>query len=88
MSGKSLVICPTLCYTIIKEGQPGLANIQTDAVFALSTTFLVFHLFPRYLDDDSPGMAIDVHQKEPAPYEDYEEVLWFIKQMREELNET
>jgi len=46
---------------------------------------LHIHLFPRYLDDDFPGMAIDVHQKEPAPYESYEEYFWFIEQMKKEL---
>jgi len=46
---------------------------------------LHIHLFPRYLDDDFPGMAIDVLQSEPAPYESYEEFLWFIEQMKKEL---
>jgi diadenosine tetraphosphate (Ap4A) HIT family hydrolase/GNAT superfamily N-acetyltransferase len=50
-----------------------------------SGAHLHIHLFPRYLDDDFPGMAIDVHQREPAPYESYEEYLWFIERMREEL---
>jgi diadenosine tetraphosphate (Ap4A) HIT family hydrolase/ribosomal protein S18 acetylase RimI-like enzyme len=50
-----------------------------------SGAHLHIHLFPRYLDDDFPGMAIDVHQKEPAPYESYEEFLWFVEQMRKEL---
>jgi diadenosine tetraphosphate (Ap4A) HIT family hydrolase/ribosomal protein S18 acetylase RimI-like enzyme len=51
-----------------------------------SGAHLHIHLFPRYLDDDFPGMAIDVLQKEPAPYESFEEFLWFIGRMREELN--
>ena len=46
---------------------------------------LHIHLFPRFLDDDFPGMAIDILQREPAPYESYEEFLWFIERMREEL---
>ena len=50
-----------------------------------SGAHLHIHLFPRYLDDDFPGMAIDVHQTEPAPYESYDEYLWFIEQMRKEL---
>jgi len=50
-----------------------------------SGAHLHIHLFPRYLDDDFPGMAIDVLQKEPAPYKDYDEFLWFIDQMRKEL---
>ena len=43
------------------------------------------HLFPRYLDDDFPSLPIDYHANEPAPYESYEEYLWFIKRMQEEL---
>lgn len=51
-----------------------------------SGAHLHIHLFPRYLDDDFPGMAIDVLQREPAPYKSYEEFLWLVKQMRIELN--
>ena len=51
-----------------------------------SGAHLHIHLFPRYLDDDFPGMAIDILQREPAPYESYEEFLWFIGCMREELS--
>jgi len=51
-----------------------------------SGAHLHMHLFPRYLDDDFPGISIDYHQNEPAPYEDYDEYLWFIEQMRKELN--
>jgi len=43
------------------------------------------HLFPRYLDDEFPSLPIDYHDNEPAPYEDYDEYLWFIQRMREEL---
>jgi len=43
------------------------------------------HLFPRYLDDDFPSAPIDYRVTEPAPYEDYDEYLWFIERMREEL---
>jgi len=50
-----------------------------------SGAHLHIHLFPRYLDDDFPGMAIDVHQKEPAPYETFEEFQWFITRMKDEL---
>ena len=46
---------------------------------------LHIHLFPRYLDDDHPSAPIDYRQNEPAPYEDYDEYLWFIERMREEL---
>jgi diadenosine tetraphosphate (Ap4A) HIT family hydrolase len=47
---------------------------------------LHIHLCPRYLDDDFPGMAIDLSRPSaPAPYESYEEYLWFIEQMRKEL---
>ena len=46
---------------------------------------LHIHLFPRYLDDEFPSAPIDYHKNEPAPYEDYEEYLWFIERMREEL---
>jgi len=51
-----------------------------------SGAHLHIHLFPRYLDDDFPGMAIDILQREPAPYESYEEFLWFIEHMKEELS--
>lgn len=45
------------------------------------------HLFPRYLDDDFPSAPIDYRINEPAPYESYEEFLWFVEQMRKELSE-
>jgi diadenosine tetraphosphate (Ap4A) HIT family hydrolase/GNAT superfamily N-acetyltransferase len=49
---------------------------------------LHIHLCPRYLDDDFPGMAIDLSRpSDPAPYESYEEYLWFIEQMRKELTQ-
>ena len=49
---------------------------------------LHIHLCPRYLDDDFPGMAIDLSRlSNPAPYESYDEYLWFIEQMRKELSE-
>jgi len=48
-------------------------------------THLHIHLFPRYLDDDFPSAPIDYRVSEPAPYESYEEYLWFIEQMRKEL---
>jgi len=51
-----------------------------------SGAHLHMHLFPRYLDDDFPGGPIDYHLTEPPPYEDYDEYLWFINRMREELN--
>ena len=48
---------------------------------------LHIHLCPRYLDDDFPGMAIDLSRSsEPAPYESYEEFLWFVERMRKELD--
>jgi len=50
-----------------------------------SGAHLHMHLFPRYLDDDFPGMPIEYSLTEPAPYESYDEYLWFIEQMREEL---
>jgi diadenosine tetraphosphate (Ap4A) HIT family hydrolase/ribosomal protein S18 acetylase RimI-like enzyme len=47
---------------------------------------LHIHLCPRYLDDDFPGMAIDLScPSDPSPYESYEEYLWFINQMTKEL---
>jgi len=46
---------------------------------------LHIHLFPRYLDDDFPSAPIDCRVSEPAPYESYDEFLWFIEQMRKEL---
>jgi len=47
---------------------------------------LHIHLFPRYLDDDFPSAPIDYRVNEPAPYESYDEYLWFIAQMRNELS--
>jgi diadenosine tetraphosphate (Ap4A) HIT family hydrolase/ribosomal protein S18 acetylase RimI-like enzyme len=52
---------------------------------ANSGAHLHIHLFPRYLDDDFPSAPIDYRVNEPAPYESYEEYLWFIDRMREEL---
>jgi len=54
---------------------------------ANSATHLHIHLFPRYLDDDFPSAPIDYRISEPAPYENYDEYLWFIEQMRKELSE-
>jgi len=50
-----------------------------------SGAHLHIHLFPRYLDDDFPSAPIDYRQTEPAPYESFEEFLWFIKQMKKDL---
>jgi diadenosine tetraphosphate (Ap4A) HIT family hydrolase len=44
------------------------------------------HLFPRYLDDDFPGMGIDVKLIEPSPYESDEEFEWFFKKMQEKFS--
>ena len=52
---------------------------------ANSGAHLHIHLFPRYLDDDFPSAPIDYRIKEPAPYESYEEYLWFVEQMRKEM---
>lgn len=52
---------------------------------ANSGAHLHIHLFPRYLDDDFPSAPIDYRVSEPAPYESYEEYLWFVERMREEL---
>lgn len=53
---------------------------------ANSGAHLHIHLFPRYLDDEFPSAPIDYRIAEPAPYESYEEYLWFVDQMRKELN--
>ena len=50
-----------------------------------SGAHLHIHLFPCYLDDDFPGLPIQYSLTEPAPYESYEEYLWFIEQMRKVL---
>jgi diadenosine tetraphosphate (Ap4A) HIT family hydrolase/GNAT superfamily N-acetyltransferase len=50
-----------------------------------SGAHLHIHLFPRYLDDDFPSLPIDYNLREPAPYESYDEFLWFVERMREEL---
>ena len=48
---------------------------------------LHMHLCPRYLDDDFPGMAIDLScSSDPPPYDSYDEYLWFIDQMTKELS--
>jgi len=52
---------------------------------ANSGAHLHIHLFPRYLDDEFPSAPIDYRITEPAPYESYDEYLWFIERMREEL---
>lgn len=52
---------------------------------ANSGAHLHIHLFPRYLDDDFPSAPIDYRISEPAPYESYDEYLWFVEQMRKEL---
>jgi len=52
---------------------------------ANSGAHLHIHLFPRYLDDDFPSAPIDYRITEPAPYESYDEYLWFVEQMRKEL---
>ena len=57
-------------------------------VHANSGAHLHIHLFPRYLDDDFPSAPIDYRVSEPAPYESYDEFLWFIEQMREELKKS
>ncbi len=52
-----------------------------------SGAHLHIHICPRYLDDDFPSKAIDLScPSNPIPYESYEEYLWFIEQMRKELN--
>jgi diadenosine tetraphosphate (Ap4A) HIT family hydrolase/ribosomal protein S18 acetylase RimI-like enzyme len=50
-----------------------------------SGAHLHIHLFPRYIDDDFPSAPIDYRVSEPAPYESYDEYLWFVEQMRKEL---
>lgn len=55
---------------------------------ANSGAHLHIHLFPRYLDDDFPSAPIDCRVCEPAPYEDYGEFIWFIQQMKKELQKT
>jgi diadenosine tetraphosphate (Ap4A) HIT family hydrolase len=54
---------------------------------ANSGAHLHIHLFPRYLDDDFPSAPIDYRISEPAPYESYDEFLWFVEQLRRELKE-
>ncbi|GHV06077.1 hypothetical protein FACS1894217_04070 [Clostridia bacterium] len=52
-----------------------------------SGAHLHIHLCPRYLDDDFPSMSMDLHiTSDPPPYESYEEYLWFVERMREELS--
>jgi diadenosine tetraphosphate (Ap4A) HIT family hydrolase len=53
---------------------------------ANSGAHIHIHLFPRYLDDNFPSAPIDYRVSEPAPYESYEEYLWFVNRMREELS--
>lgn len=54
---------------------------------ANSGAHLHIHLFPRYLDDDFPSTPIDYRVSQPAPYESYDEFLWFIEQMRKALHD-
>ena len=53
-----------------------------------SGAHLHIHLFPRYLDDDFPSAPIDYRVSEPAPYESYEEYLWFVEQMKAGLGSS
>ena len=62
----------------------GAAKINYE-MHANSGAHLHIHLFPRYLDDDFPSAPIDYRASQPAPYESYEEYLWFLQQMRKEL---
>lgn len=39
-------------------------------------------------NDHFPGAPIDCRISEPAPYEDYGEFIWFIRQMKKELQKT
>jgi diadenosine tetraphosphate (Ap4A) HIT family hydrolase len=48
-----------------------------------SMPHLHVHLFPRYLDDDFAGAAIDINIYKPSPYDSHEEFMWFIEKMRE-----
>lgn len=50
-----------------------------------SSPHLHCHLFPRYLDDDFPGLGIDVKVNEPSPYESEQEFQWFFNKMKEKL---
>ena len=52
---------------------------------ANSGAHLHIHLFPRYLDDEFPSSPIDYRLTEPAPYESYNQYVWFVEQMRKEL---
>lgn len=51
-----------------------------------SVPHLHCHLFPRYLDDDYPGMSINYSEVEPSPYETKKDFEHFVKRMREEIN--
>jgi hypothetical protein len=62
----------------------GAAKINYE-MHANSGAHLHIHLFPRYLDDDFPSAPIDYRITELAPYESYDEYLWFVERMREEL---
>ncbi|MDR1693362.1 MAG: HIT family protein, partial [Oscillospiraceae bacterium] len=62
----------------------GAAKINYE-IYANSGAHLHIHLFPRYLDDDFPSAPIDYRVSEPAPYESYDEFLWFVGRMRDEL---
>jgi hypothetical protein len=43
-----------------------------------------FH-FEDMTDDEFPSAPIDYRLVEPAPYESYDEYLWFVEQMRKDL---
>jgi len=51
-----------------------------------SMPHLHVHLFPRYLDDFFPSAPIDYRITEPIPYVDEGEFLYFIEEMRQELD--
>lgn len=51
-----------------------------------SMPHLHVHLFPGYLDDNFPSAPIDYRITEPSPYENEDELQWFIEQIRKELS--
>ena len=65
-----------------------LTQSQTGHKIRFNGAHLHMHLCPRYLDDDFPGMAIDLScPSDQPPYESYKEYLWFIDQMTKELSD-
>jgi len=68
-----------------EEKRVAYIHSSTQTTWVPTRSLLHIYLFPRYLDDEFPSSPIDYRLTEPAPYESYKEYMWFVEQMRKEL---